>query len=54
MNREERNFRFCDDTRTIMYDVHFTKPGYKHARCTNQRTPQLTPKEYFKRKLKGK
>jgi len=54
MNKEYHNIRFCDDSRTIMYDIHYTNPGYKYARCQNQRTTQLTPKEYFKRKLKGK
>lgn len=54
MNKEYLNIRFCDDTRTIMYDIYWTKPGYSHARCLNQRTTKLTPKEYFKRKLEGK
>lgn len=54
MKKEYNNFRFCDDSRTIMYDIIYRKPYYVSARVTNQRTPQLTHKEYFKRKLMGK
>ena len=53
MKKEYHNIRFCDESRTIMYDIHYTKPGYKYARCQNQRTGVMSKKEYFKCKLKG-
>ena len=54
MKKEYKNIRFCDESRTIMYDIHYRKPNCVTARCVNQRTAQLTPREYFKRKLQGK
>lgn len=54
IEKEYHNFRFCDDSRTILYDILYRKPHYIWDRITNQRTPQLTHKEYFKRKLMGK
>jgi hypothetical protein len=53
MKKTYHNIRFCDDSRTIMYDIHYHKPYYVIARVTNQRTARLTPREYFKRKLMG-
>ncbi len=54
ITKKYSNIRYCDRTRTIMYDVTFQKPNYVEARCTNQRTTVLSHKEYFKRKLSGK
>ena len=53
IKKEYYNIRFCDASRTIMYDILYKKPYYVTARVTNQRTSMMSKREYFKCKLRG-